>query len=315
MKIGMACEAYHYGNPAEFLSKSFRALGHTVDIINRFELETSFRKKQHDVYICVDSGAAIDLFNACYLVDAQRLKKLAFWFIDYRHNKNRPPHERNPNDQANAAMISTMGGWVFQAQFPDVLDCWNMGIDRTSWLPLAADPEIFTHTDTPKVYDVSFVGNVWDSTRAAVLQRIYDSKPQRLIHNISGGFWKELAARLMCEAKAGFNISSFYGTPLAYDVNMRFFETLSCGLPIITNYVDDLIKLLGPLETIPFVRTYRSEEQVLPVLDAAMQDEKFLNSGVQARQWVLDVATYDMRAKQMTDALYQAGVWPQAQEA
>lgn len=316
MRLAMPVAAYHSGNPADYLAQSFERLGHKVDIINgSYELEASVRKHQHDFYMCVDSGGPIDLPVSVYNVDPSALRRLAFWFIDYRHNKHRPPTERNPNDEGNARLIDVGGGWVFQAQMPDMRDCWSAGIRRCSYLPLAADPGTWIdHSDHAGVYDVAFIGNVWDPVRAGVLQSMVNSG-LKCSFNTTGHVWKKAAAEFTGYAKLGFNISSFFGEKFAYDVNMRVFETLCCGVPLVTNWVPDLDKFF--LDA-PFVITYRRDYEVLPTIQAALSNETFLNSRHAAREWVLNNATYDLRAGQIIQALQTAGIWPEetiAQEA
>lgn len=309
MNIGMPCAAYHSGNPADYLSKSFERLGHTVTILNQWELETAVRKHANDLYIAVDSGGPLNLVSAVYNVDPETFKRFAFWFIDYRHNKHRPPHERQPNDEANAKLIQSLGGWVFQAQMQDVTDCWAGGISKCSWLPLAADPDVWLdHSGDETVYDVAFIGNVWDPVRAGALQSIYTSG-LKFAYNTGGHIWKQAAAEYIGAAKMGFNISTFYGTPYAYDVNMRVFETLCCGVPLVTNWVPDLEKFFP--EGTEFVRTFMGEHQVLPTIKAALNDEVFLNSRKAAREWVLLNGTYDLRATQIQEALSNVGIWPE----
>lgn len=294
MKIAIPIAQYHEGNTSDYVKRAFEALGHKAEIISPEVFCNAFNKEDcnYDLFFGVDSGEAFP-FNR-KLLESPNTSRLAFWFIDYRHNKRR--EDRIPNDESNAKLLSEKGAWIFQAQYEDFKECLNLGIERVSWLPVGADLEIWNDKPfkTPKKFEVGFVGNIWDQGRARALESILKSgiKLGFLGH---GKIWKEKAAALLRECSVGFNISSFYGHEVAFDINMRFFETLSCGIPLVTNEVPSLYRIFKNLPT--FIRIYRSPFEIVSVLKAALSDSKFLSSGEAAREWIEAEGTYISRMK------------------
>lgn len=290
MKVAIPVAQYHQGNTSDYVKRALESLGHSAEIISPQVFSEAFYRDEYDLFFGVDSGEPFP-FTA-KLLDHPNISKLAFWFIDYRHNKNRA--NRNPNDESNAKLLSEKGATIFQAQFEDYQECKAIGIERVYWLPMAADLEIWSNLPLVKEkrYDVGFVGNVWDRGRAEALQLILNSG-LRFGFLGHGKIWMERAAALLRESLLGFNISSFYGEPVAFDVNMRFFETLSCGLPIVTNEVPSLYRLFDELPR--FIKVYRSKSEIIPILKSALSDADFISSGEDARKWVTENGTYQSR--------------------
>ena len=290
MKIGVPVGGFHEGNTAEYVLRALEELGHDAVLLDRAGLFSSARDTSFDLFLCVDSGETLSIAELAKIPGA--LHRTAFWFIDYRHNKHRP--SRVPTDFENAKLLSEGGGWIFQAQFEDVDDCAAAGIERCSWLPMAADPDIWS--DAPaavqKSYDVVFIGNIWDEGRLRAVQ-LLEASPYRAALLCNGRVWKERAAAALRGGRVGFNISSWYGTEHAFDLNMRFFETLSCGVPVLTNDVPSLRRVLGELPD--FVRSYASPDEILPKLRECLESAAFLGAGPAARQWILSAHTYRHR--------------------
>jgi hypothetical protein len=292
MNIGIPVAQYHAGNTGEYVQRALVALGHTARILTPAEFFPALRGRAFDYFLCVDSSDGLALDDPS--IAACSFETVGYWFIDFRHNKNRAT--RIPNDLDNARLLERKGGWIFQSQIQDVRDCQALGLTRVSWLPLAADPHIWS--DGPvvqKELHIGFVGNVWDLQRKKALELLLATQGLRVGFLGHGVIWKEEAAALLRKCMVGFNINSFFGEPFSYDVNMRFFETLSCGIPIFTNDVPSL-KDVVPHDA-PFVRTYTTLQDLLPGLLEAFKDPQYLASGPAARQWVLDRATYEHRMK------------------
>lgn len=297
MKIGIPVGGFHQGNTSEYVMSALQAMGHEVKLLDQSTFLDAASQGGYDLFFCVDSGETLNLSALTAIPGA--LKKTAFWFIDYRHNKDR--ETRIPNDYQNARVLSENGGWVFQAQYQDVDDCLDTGVTRCSWLPMAADPNVWS--DTPierKQFDVVFIGNIWDEGRLDAVKRIEQSGLKAALL-CNGRAWKEAAARAIRLSRIGFNISSWYGTRHAFDLNMRFFETLSCGVPTITNTVPALSRIFPVIP--PFVREYSAPEQIVPMLREALADRDFLASGSAARNWVLVHGTYQHRMISALDTL------------
>ena len=183
---------------------------------------------------------------------------------------------------------------------------FDRGIQRCSWLPLAADPEIWCDEPrTLRTSDVGFVGNIWDLSRAKALELLLNNPKLKVAFRGHGSVWKEHAAQLLRTCKIGFNINSWFGESYAYDLNMRVFETLSCGVPLITNAVPALAKIF-PADA-PFIRTYTSLDEIPPLVEQSLHDQAFLDSGSLGRKFILENATYELRLKPILDQIPPRG--------
>lgn len=301
MRIAIPIAAYEEGTTGEYVKWAFEALGHEATIMSQWGFYDAFKADTHDLYFCVDSGGPLNLMETDIAI--RRMNKVCFWMIDYRRGKDL----KHPSDKATVQLITSQGGWVFQSQYEDLLDSMSICHSRVSWLPLGADEDVWSSSPQEhKLHEVGFVGNVWDPIRSRMLSTIRDSG-LKLSFGGHGSVRMENAAKQLRESVIGFNVSSFYGEPVAFDVNMRVFETLSCGIPLVTNYLPSLEKIFGdPLPR--FIRTYKSEGEMLDVLRNALSDREFLDSGAEARQWIVDYGTYKIRMAQALDSLRQQGM-------
>lgn len=294
LRLGIPTAAYHPGSTAEYVARACNAMGIEGIILDRAGFEAAFQTRSYDYYLCVDSSEALALTTPPF-ADTD-LSRVAFWFIDFRHNKDRPT--RVPTDREVVRTLHAQGGTVYQAQREDVEECERMGLSRVHWLPLAADPDVWAPVPgVEKRAHLGFVGNVWDDARKEVLERLLQTPVLRFFCGRPGGVWKEDAARLLSTCLCGFNVNTFFGSPLAFDVNMRVFETLSCGVPLITNKVSSLAPLFGT--DAPFIRTYNTRDDLLSVVADALRDEEFLQSGTAAREWITQQATYVHRVSEV----------------
>lgn len=294
MRIAIPVAQYHSGNPAEYMRNAFDALGHDAVVLSIEEFANELKLDNFDFYFCVDSSQGIDFSNL--LASFAEKKAIAMWYIDYRHNKNR--RERNPEDAVAAKALLDAGGFLYQAQNEDCIECRKNGLLEVEYLPLAADPKVWNAAPAePKLYDLGFVGHIWDAQRGRVLEYLSKSKDFSFAFQGHGRLWHGEAAALLRRCKVGFNINSFFGSAYCFDVNMRFYETLCCGIPLLTNFVP-AIEQMGLAES-DFVRTYRGGEDLRRCVIDCLSDTKFLNAGMLGRQWVCDNATYMHRAKQV----------------
>ena len=296
MRVGIPIGEFHPGNTGEYAARAFTSLGHEAQILTPDEFSAALASDRFELYLCVDSGVPIDISRVSHLP----LSRVGYWFIDYRHHKESTT--RLPADAENAYTLDQCGGWIFQSQIEDVADSNARGITRCSWLPLGADPEVWS--DLPaqqKTYDIGFVGNVWDHGRARALEMLLRTPGIRLAFKGHGGAWKEDGAALLRTCRIGFNINSWYGTSHAFDVNMRVFETLSCGVPLLTNSVPSLRRFFP--ENTPYIREFSSLEDLPRALQSALHDDVFLSSGAEARRFILEKATYEIRMREVIETL------------
>lgn len=282
MRIQIPVAAYVEYNPATYVEKALRGLGHDAFITQGQVSEED--DPSIDLYFCVDSGGPLVVQDAW-------ASKCAFWFIDSRRNCD--PNTRQPDDDSQAKKIFKAGGWVFQAQYEDTLRLKDKGI-QSYWLPLAADPDVWSdQPEEEKIYDVAFVGNCFDPVRLRVLEKLGENF-NFCWPGIEGAIMED-GARIYRRSRVGFNISSFYGQVWDYDINMRFFEILSCGIPIVTNYVLGL-DWLGTVQ-IPGIYTYRGLDEVLFKVQDAIKQQKNICEIVNSRWWILNAHTYKHRMK------------------
>lgn len=290
MEIIVAVAEYHPGNTSDYVVIALRELGHEVTHVEKDSLYNLFFQYPEKKFFCVDSGGTFDFQDRRLL--SHSFENIAFWMVDFRHNKHRI--ERSPTDFENATILNEKGGWIFQAQWEDVQYCHNAGIKRCSWLPVAADPNIWNNEPvTDAQYDLAFVGHVWDGNRASVLEQLLNAPDIKFALAKPGKLWKEQAASVVRAAKVGFNVNYYYGREEAYDLNMRVFETLSCGKPLITSDIDSLWRIFP--KDAPYIRCYQNKEDVLPTVREALKDHKFLDSGNEARKFIMENGTYKNR--------------------
>ena len=295
LSIYVPVAEFHRGNTATYVERALRSLGVKTRIIDEAQFQRLLLEQPEALFFCVDSGQPIDLTHPA--IASCSLERVGYWFIDFRHHKHGP---RTPTDIEVCEELSRRGGKIFQSQFEDYEFSKQSGWTNSYYLQLAAEPE--TWSDSPqehRQFHLAFTGNVWDRGRAEVLQYLLNQPGLRFGFPGHGQLWMEDAAQLIRRSLLGFNVNSYYGTEYAYDVNMRFFETLSCGVPLITNWVPNLDRMFQ--EYPEFLRVYRNPRELPAVLSAALNDPHFLNSGPAARAWIEEGNTYVHRMKKVLE--------------
>lgn len=212
--------------------------------------------------------------------------KPVVWLID-----NRWMHERAHEDPA-AHRLLTRGALVCCAQKPDA--------KRTGgrWLPLAITPGYCPGPAT-KQWEVGFVGYVRDPARAEILKylmRYFSAK-------VGEGVFGEEAVRIYQGSLLGVNIPTQYGNSLAYDsANMRCFEILATGTPLITPYEDYLVEL-GLINGVNCY-TYTNWRDIGDLVRGAVKSRLLANEvGVNGMNLAFKRHTYQERAKQVLEWL------------
>lgn len=288
MKVAVVIAKFHQGTTGEYVHNALSSLGHQSKILAPGEFLAAFKDRSFDLYVCVDSGEPLDF---ALLGDEGPFDRLSMWFIDFRHNKDR--ESRTPTDFTSAKLLESKGSWIFQSQYEDFEECSRAGIKSCSWLPLAADPTVWRNLPLEeKQFDVGFIGNIWDPARKEAIDAI-KAAGFRLGFQGAGSVWGAQAAKILRASKVGFNISSFFGTPVAFDLNMRFFETLACGIPIVTNYVPSLNRIGATNQS--WLCTYEQSQDIVEAINLALSDPGFMETGAQARSWILSEHTYQHR--------------------
>jgi spore maturation protein CgeB len=150
---------------------------------------------------------------------------------------------------------------------------------------------------------VGFGGNVWCQERRDILDRI--ARKWKL-ESFTG--MPEVLSEMYARSRVGFNVSTFYGTDVAYDVNMRVFEVLACGIPLVTNHLPDLERL-GIIPEF-HCATYVNPDAAMSRIRLAIQrgEQYRQEMGERARQLILDAHTYVHRMDEALGVLEAAGV-------
>ena len=297
-KILIPVAEFHRGNTSTYVERALKQLGIETRIINESEFIALFKESPKDThFFCVDSGKPLNL-KAPEIKDLS-LENLFYWFIDFRHHKHGP---RSPTDVELCQEISNRGGRIFQSQFGDYEFSRAQGWKNSFHLPLAADPEIWSNVPREeKAFNLAFAGNVWDKGRAEILQYLLNQNQLKFGFPGHGALWMEDAAKLIRQAQVGFNVNSWYGNEHAFDLNMRFYETLSCGAPLITNWVTEIDRIFPVMPK--FLKVYKNVEELPKVIKSAFLDLDFLSSGDEARKWIVEGNTYKHRMGRVLDLI------------
>lgn len=183
------------------------------------------------------------------------------WFLD-----NRIPGNRQWQDPIARNLLATGDAMVLHCQLSDR--------DRVGgkWLPIATTPR-FSAPPHPleKTHDIAFVGFLKDAQRKAVVQNL---TRHYHAHVTSHQFYEDAAA-VYHHAKIGVNVPALYGTGYDTDVNMREFEIMASGTPLVTN--DNLaLNRLGIKDSVNCL-TYRNERELHRAIDLLLGDAALRN--------------------------------------
>ncbi|MCK4649153.1 glycosyltransferase [bacterium] len=119
--------------------------------------------------------------------------------------------------------------FLFVAQKDYVPQYREKGCKNVYWLPLACDPEIHKRHNLSLKYDLCFVGGLGpDSPRREIILNL-----QKEFNMFVGQRYLHDMARIYSQSKMVFDKS------LKGDLNMRVFETLSCGRLLLTDRIDN----------------------------------------------------------------------------
>lgn len=203
--------------------------------------------------------------------------RVMVWLIDNRH-----PHEAAKEDPAAKELLSR-GVLVCHAQKRDA--------ERVGgkWLPLAVSPGYCFKPATAQ-YDVAFVGMVRDAQRAVLLADV----ASRYSLCVGEGVFGEGAVQMYREARSGLNIPTAYGTSVCHDINMRVFEILATGTPLVTNDLPEHAEL-GLVDGETCV-TYRQPHQILNAIEMAKLHPEI---GFKGKRLAEEQHTYRHRAEQV----------------
>lgn len=303
LKIGFCYALHNEGCAPTYTLAALIRLGHEARRLTPDEYFAA-NPKDYDLFFCQDSGLGIDFRNA----SAVHLRKTSWWSWDSRFNRI----QRNPGDDDMAQLVAESGGWVFQAQTPDLERlARERRLERQSWLPVGADPYVWKdELLEEKLYTMSFVGNCYDGGRAAALQFARD----RCGLNWPGpnAVFGEKAARLYRQSWVVLHVPTFYNTPhdvtherIDYDLTMRPWEAMACGVPLVTSPLPDYAAM-GFREGV-HIFIYNSVEEIPLAFARARAWAENPSCRLQCRM-LAESNSYEFRVLSALETLQKAGV-------
>jgi len=137
---------------------------------------------------------------------------------------------------------------------------------KSYWLPYACDPETHKKFSLPKIYDVVFVGNTNPKVypeRVKLLKLI----GEKINLKVFSGVYGEDLAKIYSQAKIVFNKSA------NGEINMRVFETLSCGSLLVTDRLNSEAGLEELFQDKKHLVLYDNEKDLLEKIDYYLKNE------------------------------------------
>lgn len=217
--------------------------------------------------------------------------KVMVWLIDNRH-----AHEAAKEDPAAAELLKR-GDLVMCAQKPDAE---RIG---AKWLPLAVSPTFRTPDNSvEKLYDVTFVGYVRDAGRCGVLSAVARRFKTRVLQGIFG----DDAVSAYWHSHIAINVPTGYGQADAYDsANMRLFECLATGTPMMTSY-EPYLHELGLECNVHHTNYlfYKNVDDLIEKIEVQLtQPQRLTEIGRAGAALANERHTYEHRAQQVLDWL------------
>ena len=252
-----------------------RALGKLVDVEHLLPEELSLIDPSiFDLFVFIDDGLDYPIPAQC--------RPRASWIIDTHIDFERSLRHFGDSD------------FLFAAQKDGAAQLSSTLGRSVEWLPLACDPAWHRQIEGEmRQFDVVFVGNQVGDRRVNLLNHLSQSYPQ---HWFGSAYFDDMA-RMYSRGKTGFNCS------VANDLNMRLFEVPACGLPLITNHIEDN----GLEELFDIGRhllTYRSAGELEDCIRRLLADESLRSQLTDAgRNHVYTHHTYDQRMMRLLDCV------------
>lgn len=186
--------------------------------------------------------------------------------------------------------------FTFTAQRVFVPWFHDAGAPRCFWSPLACDSAAHHPTDAAADHDIAFVGTtkfVVNLPRIARIERL--RQHFRVLHeeDVAG----EAYCRALCRGRLAFNSS------IAQDVNMRVFEALAVGRPLLMNRDAAVNGLFDLFEDGKHLITY-DDDDLIAVARRYLGDARGCEAVAQAGlEEVLAKHTYDHRVAAILDTV------------
>ena len=303
MKIPVVYAQHSHGCAPTYTIEALKRMGHDTRHMEVSEFYAA-NPDEYDLFFCQDSGQGIDFRP----VSDKTVKKACYWIWDSRFNFL----QRNPGDDDMAKYVADRGGWVFQAQSPDLKRNQEQGITRVSYLPIAGDPVVWQREPVvARTKDTAFIGNCYDSGRGRALE--FAKNNLGLYWPGPNGLFFEAAADVYRRSWACFHAPTFYETPhdvtgqrIDYDLTMRYYEALLCGIPIITPPMPDFDALnFRDRYHVYIYNTLEETSNLLQLAKSKMAESGYSES---LRSFVVENHTYAHRLRSAFETLISAGV-------
>lgn len=196
--------------------------------------------------------------------------------------------------------------FVFSAQREFAAHFASTGCAHAHWLPLACDPEVHRPVSCRKEYDIAFVGSTERMLHAQRVARL-DRLAQRFSVLADTALDGDAMSHAYSRARLAFNSS------IAQDVNMRVFEAMAMGMPLLTNRDADANGLLDLFRDGEHLAAY-DDSTLIDSAERLLRDtEAREKMGNAARGEVLARHTYAHRVSQVLDVISEKVDWESVQ--
>lgn len=176
---------------------------------------------------------------------------------------------------------------------------------KVHFLPHAAEPEAYPRFTIAKKYDIGFIGHMQDVenyngiTRLNFLDRMFREFPNFYFGTRHSSYPErnmfEDASKRFGETRVVLNIS------IKDDLNMRFFEVLSSGSFLLTNWIPNPIVSENDGK---YFATYKTMEEAIDktkyYLEHEDEREEIAKSGY---EWFMNNHTYEHRFKEILEVI------------
>lgn len=269
-----------YGNEA------FRALTHMgFDVI-----DTDFRHDFHQLPKLLEQEAHLTLVLKGDRISPDLIRKIpgltVLWYPD-----DLLVTEHGPRDIAyNGHAFDRVYGF---AKY-DLEEYKKYGVQDVGWLPLSCDPSLHRKLGLPKIYDVSFVGNIYPN-RQALLDRLKKS------FNIfvTRAFGEDMV-RIFNQSKIVLNLGIGSG-----GIQHRVFEALACGSMFLSNALPSEEHIFQDRVHLVYYNEDNIEELIQYYLDHEEEREAIAKQGYDE---VIQKHTFECRMEQIIRDIFQSDI-------
>jgi len=170
---------------------------------------------------------------------------------------------QSPGDYVDAQCYD----FTFAAQRSFVDNLRAAGASNVHWLPLGCNPTAHFPVDVTPDLDIAFVGNIIlpvHQQRHDLLKRLQESFTSIAVTRAYGDEVCDIIAR----GKLAFNHCA------VFDVNMRVFEAMAMGRPVLTNREAERNGLLDLFEDGEHLIVYDNEKDIVEKADYYLRDDE-----------------------------------------